>query len=197
MVFVAAILMSGVVCAAKSDNAAQGTKALMKRIELLEAAVASLGATGGSVSGGSYLMVSESNHLWAGNEFPGHGVALSLGKVVYDFYADGTGLTQVLSCDGNRLHDPDFNNTEAAHFEPVAGCQTQDLAFTYVQDGNELYVQFSTFPFPIEYIVSENGNMFVGGNVYSNLDVPCEDPACTLSTAGTIVNRAMRIGPSE
>lgn len=196
LVFTLALTLSSLGFAA-NENAAQGTKVLMDRIAALEAAVANLGEAGGGVAGNSYLMVSQTNHLWAGNEFPGHGVAFAVGRIVYDFYTDGTGASQVLSCGGNRVHDQDFNNTDTAYITEAPGCQAENLTFTYVQVGNELNIQFDVFPFPIEYIVSNDGSLFVSANVYNFPAVPCEDSDCTLSTAGARVNWAMKIGMSE
>ncbi len=183
------------------DKDKHGTKALLARIEALEAALGYLGDTSNEVSGGSYLITSRGSQFFINNVAPVQGSGHSLGQVIYHFYGDGTGSTFVLSCEGRRFIDMDFNNEDTSIMESATFCQTQDVPFTYMQDGDQLSIQFAAFPAPLNYFVSDDGSMLVAANGGGSIIAPCvgdnAPDGCTVTVSTVVVNQGMRIGDSE
>lgn len=171
-----------------SSNASQGTKALLQRIEALEAIVADL-VDGGStpdVSGKTYHTYSYIENLAAFNPpVSGQFSTMAVLARELNFHANGTGEWIVRECMNNQLID--IASGQPFILSTPQGCTGPQLApdFTWVQSGNMVELTFPQFPAPVFLSVSNDGNTIARASGGLSGDA---------STPNRIMSSAMTIG---
>ncbi|MDT8399327.1 MAG: hypothetical protein RQ899_11995 [Pseudomonadales bacterium] len=175
---------------------------LLERITALETQLVQRSGTekNPSVAGGAYLVRTQIDALWALNAVAAQGVIFSGGLTIFEFNGDGTGQSKVLSCDGNRLHDEDFQPAEGTAPAPgfivqVRGCQQVDVPMTYVQNGNDLTISFPNFS--ANWLTSDDGSLITSLSVSRNAAAPCDEGSCTLQNGTRVVTLGFRVWDLE
>lgn len=168
----------------KSENASEGTKALLGRIKALEASIADLTlGESNSVANSTYLLQSiftdynggiakdpnpsDNDPTTIPNYFS-HYTWLRVNKVLYTFSSNGTGeMTRYGWCDPTALLVP-ADGVSDSELREGQHCGPETAIFEWSQNGYEVVVEFiSPFSLIATFIVSADGNVLARREISS------------------------------